>query len=259
MTMSKYKYFLFSDPHGCFEELRSSLEKAGFKEDNNNHIMVGLGDYFDRGSQSSEIYDFLTNKKFKERVYLVRGNHDEMLINFFETDGKGSTYFNCAFNGMSRTIESFSKINLNYQLLNIMPEHYIALINENYPDLHSWLTMTLKDGFQIDNYILTHAGLKHQIVIDENSEEETEEWIIDTWNITPNFVKYYNKENDNFKYVFGHWHAERLREDFGYETSAETFIHNNGKFIGLDAATNVSGFVNVYIIESDQLPKELKI
>ena len=71
-------YFVCSDIHGFYDEWMNSLSEIGFDKDNPNHILVVLGDIFDRGSQPLDIYRFLKNLP-KERRILIRGNHEQLL------------------------------------------------------------------------------------------------------------------------------------------------------------------------------------
>ena len=155
--MSTYKYFIFSDTHGCYDFLMESLTAAGFNIEDPSHILVGAGDYFDRGEQSEKLYKFFKSRKLKNRIYLVRGNHDDMLLDFLT--GLDDGFFNAIYNGMSETIESFSKLPLNLSMLQLDPNYYVDKIKENYPRLFKWLSTSLKRGFQIDNYKITHAGM----------------------------------------------------------------------------------------------------
>lgn len=243
----KYKYFIFSDTHGCYDELMDSLHKAGFQINNKAHILIGAGDYFDRGSQSANIYAFLFSDKLKNRVYLIRGNHDDMFLDFLS--GKDNGYFNCVYNGLANTIESFSNLKVNLSMLLYSPEFYTQEIIACNPHLIDWLT-SMKKGFQIDNYIITHAGLTN---VNAAEADKPAEWCIDNWALTPEFVKKYKP--DNHTHIVGHWHARQLRDEFNQKASDETFIYD--KFIGIDACTNSSGFVNIYVIESENLPAVL--
>ena len=71
-------YFVSSDIHGYFDEWMNALSEAGFDKENPNHILIVLGDIFDRGRQPLEIYKFLRNLP-KEKRILVRGNHEQLL------------------------------------------------------------------------------------------------------------------------------------------------------------------------------------
>lgn len=242
------KYFLFSDTHGCFEALVSSLDAAEFDIKNPNHYLIGVGDYFDRGDRNGQIYKFLSSEELRDRVYLVKGNHDEMLENFLI--GFDDGFFNSVYNGLNKTIGNFAQVKFSLAMLQYEPDFYRHKIDLHYPKLRNFL-QSMKKGFQLDNYIIVHAGFTNKNSLKDWLEPN---WVIDNWCKTPKFVKNFpDKENI---YIFGHWHAKELREKFGYIISDRIFKHEN--FIGLDARTIVSGFVNIFVIESDNFPKELE-
>lgn len=72
------KFFVTSDIHGFYYEFIRDLTNAGFDINNQNHVLIVLGDIFDRGKQPLEIYKFLRELP-KERRILVRGNHELLL------------------------------------------------------------------------------------------------------------------------------------------------------------------------------------
>lgn len=79
MVAEKTKtYFVCSDIHGFYKELINSLSSSGFDRFNINHILIVLGDIFDRGKHPWEIFKFLTRLP-RERVILVKGNHEYLL------------------------------------------------------------------------------------------------------------------------------------------------------------------------------------
>ena len=45
--------------HGYFDEWMTSLNESGFDFNNKDHILVVLGDIFDRGRQPKDVYKFL--------------------------------------------------------------------------------------------------------------------------------------------------------------------------------------------------------
>lgn len=73
------KYFIFSDVHGCFDELMTGLKTSGFDINNEEHIIISCGDNFDRGVQNLKVFNFL-NDLPKDRKHLIRGNHEYMLL-----------------------------------------------------------------------------------------------------------------------------------------------------------------------------------
>jgi diadenosine tetraphosphatase ApaH/serine/threonine PP2A family protein phosphatase len=75
------KAIIVSDLHGDLESLVHILKEANVLEklnQNNNAVIVFLGDYGDRGSYSVEVYHIVLKLKllFPQQVILMRGNHE---------------------------------------------------------------------------------------------------------------------------------------------------------------------------------------
>ena len=62
------------DLHGCYTNLMSSLDKAGF--DPVQDLLVSVGDLIDRGQESFECLDLINQPWFRA----VRGNHEQMML-----------------------------------------------------------------------------------------------------------------------------------------------------------------------------------
>ena len=171
--------------------------------------------------------------------------------------GHNNGVFDTIYNGFGKTIGNFAQIKVNIDMLGYNPEFYIRKMNKNYPKMMDFLN-SMEDGFVLDNYIFTHGGFSQ---INKYQRWEKPIWKLDHWADTQYFI-------DNFKtedvsdtlvgkiFVLGHWHARRLREAFSMMPSDRAFQYKN--YIGLDASTNSSGFVNILVIESENLPKKLE-
>lgn len=231
------KYFVFGDIHGSYNVFEKDLVSIGFDIKNPDHILLGVGDYFDRGNQSLEIYRFLTSMQRINRVYLVIGNHDAFFLDYLL--GKDDGLFNIEYNGMWNTITSFVKSKVHQSKAYFFNEEYRDLINTNFQNLIPFLEK-MPHGYKIGNLIFTHAGLDYDFI--------SKTWKMNYWCQTPRFVAKFNKMQDH-TFIFGHWHAKKLNAAFGLPETHQTFIYKN--FIGLDACTNLSGFVNFYVFESD--------
>ena len=48
------RYYVISDVHGYYTQMKSALEKAGFFSDTTPHKLVMLGDLFDRGHEAKQ-------------------------------------------------------------------------------------------------------------------------------------------------------------------------------------------------------------
>jgi serine/threonine protein phosphatase 1 len=233
------KYFLFSDVHGEYDALITSLEAAGFDLSNNEHMLIGLGDYFDRGSQNEFVLAFLMAMQEQGRIKLIRGNHDEMLLGFL-TMNVVDAFHNLRYNGLDKTIDDLSREKVKFADL----PTYIAAkdrVLKNYPNLIEFLK-NMEEVINIDNYVLSHAGF---FARDDGT------LIVDNWNHTAIMVKYRAEFFDKSKtYIFGHWHAEKLNKLMNISTgNPYKFIYKN--FIGIDATTNITKKVTIHVIETD--------
>ena len=100
--MAEYKkIFVVSDVHGHCSLLKEALMKAGFDKDNQEHLLVCCGDYFDRGSENVDVLKFFERLKHK---VLLRGNHEDMLLKIFET---GKIMPHNYINGTMQTLSDF--------------------------------------------------------------------------------------------------------------------------------------------------------
>lgn len=69
------KYFIVSDVHGFYDELKKGLKEAGFDETNENHTLISLGDAMDRGPKPLEVIKYFNSLP---RKILIRGNHEDL-------------------------------------------------------------------------------------------------------------------------------------------------------------------------------------
>ena len=95
------KLFVVSDIHGYYTELMKALADAGFDKNNESHIFVSCGDLFDRGTENTAVYNFV---KSLDRKILIRGNHEDMLI---QTLDRGYIDYANVSNGSDVTVDEF--------------------------------------------------------------------------------------------------------------------------------------------------------
>lgn len=226
------KWFVFSDPHGNLTALKQGLHKAGYNEHNQEHRLLGLGDYFDRGNENLEMLNFLYEKLRTGKIRLLLGNHDAFLLDYLK--GKSDGLFNMIQNGMLNTVNEFSGLNVSKENLHLMYHAFRDIIRSKYPQLCTMLKQ-MQDSYVIKNYVFTHAGMTNI----------AGEWGIDNWANTPHFVKNYDPKDKI--YVFGHWSAIKLKKLFNDTTDSPIFTYKN--FIGLDGTTTLTNEVPVMVIE----------
>lgn len=78
--LNKYNRIkVFGDIHGCYTALKEVIKSETLDDDT---FYIFLGDFFDRGIENAEVFDFLFKNKDAENVLLLRGNHEKHLLNF---------------------------------------------------------------------------------------------------------------------------------------------------------------------------------
>lgn len=75
-------YFVISDIHSFYNEMISALDSAGYDKNNKNHVLISLGDLFDRGPDSKKCLEFINSIPDTNKV-LIRGNHEDLMEDVF--------------------------------------------------------------------------------------------------------------------------------------------------------------------------------
>ena len=97
------KLIAVSDIHGCFYSFMNLLEKCEYQEEND--ILVCIGDYIDRGKNSYELLEYLIDlqkRVGKEKCVCLLGNHEDMAMYDIES-------WRIPQNGSSKTRKSLIK------------------------------------------------------------------------------------------------------------------------------------------------------
>lgn len=230
------KIFAFSDCHGFANELIDALDKAGFDKTNPDHLLVGCGDYFDRGGQPYEVMKFLNSVKHK---VLVKGNHEQLLIDAINRGYPGwHDYSNGTFDTICNLCNADRWDTFEDCCIKIdgMAKHWVSKM-VNY--------------YETENYIFVHSFVP--LNIDDWREAHQKAWDNAMWG-NP-----YDLAQQGFlpdkTLVFGHWHCStgwaltEGRSEFGEDAKFDIF-HGDG-FISIDACTAHTGKVNVLVLEDE--------
>ena len=277
-----------SDVHGYYDELKESLEKEGYDENDPNMLLIDCGDFFDRGRQAVEVYKYYKRLSDEGKAIILRGNHTTMLIEFLE--GVDSS-FNFAHNGLDKTIDSFLGDTASWStfwlyihefkdvapsiygdrvlpileepeavpaeiLFDVFQEYAREKINEEYPELLEWLKER-PYYYETKNYIFTHASIQGDCEDwhkpDYSSYTFWTPWEYLTWDNGSFFTK--EIKNTDKTIVVGHFYTDAIREKFGLNVSGTNSIlrTNDGKKIYIDTCTPITHRVNVLTIMDEEL------
>lgn len=203
-----------SDIHGCYNHLVKLLLKVDYNPDKDQLIL--LGDYVDRGTRNLATLNFVKDLVEKYGAIALRGNHDQMLLDWLESPSEHSfTYF---MNGGLDTIKEFVVNPNDIACLDTYIDWSVQ-IKEKYKDIIEFLN-SLPYYYETDKYIFVHAGINPFLKDWRNTTKDEFIWIRDE------FLD--NDHNSEKTVIHGHTPTKYLHD------SADICFGN--KKIGIDGA-----------------------
>jgi serine/threonine protein phosphatase 1 len=144
------RIFAVGDIHGCRQKLEQLLVKIDWRPEN-HELLVFLGDYIDRGPDSYGVVERVLELKnrWRERVVVLKGNHEQMFINFI--CGRENLSLNS--NGVAWTLRSYDR-------------------NKPFPVSHIKFYEELVLYHETEHHIFVHAGLKPGVPLADQTEED---------------------------------------------------------------------------------------
>ena len=79
------RILVIGDIHGGLRALIQVLDRANV---NKNDTLIFLGDYVDGWSESPQLIDFLIDLAKSQKCIFIRGNHDQLFLDWLETNDK---------------------------------------------------------------------------------------------------------------------------------------------------------------------------
>jgi hypothetical protein len=251
------KLFCCSDLHSYFTPFKKALDYNGFEPGNPDHLLVVCGDVFDRGPESKEILEFLTNLT---NVVLVKGNHEDLMEKVWE---RGYCKQHDLSNGTLRTIEDLCYTYANEDLHDaiklseeLLTPFFARMVNyfetKNYVFVHGWIPMKYDSTKKFAEY-------SEPTLFDDNWREG--DWESARW-----FNGMSKARNGCIvpgkTTVCGHWHCsyghmiESLKTDdwlteFEEDAVWEPYVADG--IIAIDRCTAHTGEVNIVVLEDDLL------
>ena len=248
------RYYVTADPHGFYTPLKKALEEKGYFSDPEPHKLIICGDLFDRGREALIMQDFVLEEMAKDRIILVRGNHEDLLQDYVDnncmpeshhlSNGTVGTVMQLTDFSEARALTDFVKMAQEMRKTPLMTKILPSMINYyeagNYIFVHGWIPCVQnKYGYvKIPNW---------------RTEAFEEEWYFARWMNGMEVWKSVKEEGKTI--VCGHWHAsyghsvyEGKGPQNGLGADFTPFIADG--IIALDACTALSGFVNCIVVEA---------
>jgi len=158
------RLYVIGDVHGCLgklEEVNVQIEDDLNARPPDDWRIVYLGDFVDRGPESRGVIDFVIGQMAARRVYALRGNHDQFMIDFLgERDPTAFQIW--VSNGGIQTLASYG----------IAPDRIaragdtagLAKLHEAFldalPEGHGPFLAGLPHMVRLGDYAFVHAGVR---------------------------------------------------------------------------------------------------
>lgn len=229
---NKKRILTISDIHGCYDELEKLLDISNYNPESDQLIL--LGDYIDRGQQSESVLE-LVIKLVKEGAIALRGNRDQMFLDFLLKNDSLSHQLYLQNGGLS-TLESY----VGHDWFDGHPtfeELYQAkkFIMNNYSD-HVTFLYHLPYYHEIDKYLFVHAGINPDLSDWRNTSEKDFIWIREQFLFS-------RHRNDDLVVIHGHTPSKNTHGSHDID-----FRYNR---IGIDGACAYGGQLNCLIIDGE--------
>ena len=251
--------------------MHQALIKHGFDENNKEHILISLGDIFDRGNQNYEMYEYLKNFP-KDRKILIRGNHEYLLQKLLrDKEPKAHDFSNGTVNTVMEISDALSDKKYWKDRCDVL-----KLISD-WIDSDEWVNY-----YELDRFIFVHSFIPVRLMGDAKKKyAEYPPYRVEMECVYNGFTNYLTQLNDfreckakarwetatwGCPYVLfegglfdkevkkgkvlvcGHWSASDFHEHYeGIEDNNNIF--NGANMIALDGKTPFSHHVNVLVLE----------
>lgn len=175
---SNNEYIIIGDVHGCIDEFKTLLKKQGFpinekgyiesNDQNSNKSIVLLGDFVDKASEKklTQTIEFIYKNFYhlnqeRQRFYLIRGNHEEMVYRYITNDPSIKT-----------TPKDLKKKELYYNTVGLLEKnnHLKELFLELYAECSIWLKYDYSEHFSAT---LTHAPCPEKYLTKKDDESSS--------------------------------------------------------------------------------------
>lgn len=237
-------YFLFSDVHGCLNEMNELLKYW----DTDREQLIYLGDMIDRGYDSFGVVKKLMDLKteYNDKVIILRGNHDDQFIKWLKLPPYLRMYY--YDENLHSTLKSFYKHNNDLkQFQKDTRKQRADYIRKNFPEVIRFMN-NLPYFYETFYCIFVHAGINLNLK-NWRKDKESMLWIRD---------EYLYSDHMSIKRIFSGHTPTRLLND--KKNDDNIWIANTGDKIVIDGGCVFGGQLNgVKINENGQILDIIKI
>lgn len=236
------KLFVVSDVHSYLTEMKQALDKAGFDQNNPEHLFIGCGDYFDRGNESQQMLDYLLQLPNK---VLVRGNHEDLMRDMCD---RGYPLSHDTSNRTAHTAYDLAPNTSDWKVICSVAYHKLKPLYDE-----------MVDYFETRHYIFCHSWIPRHTWIPSGKDwrhARNSAWESARW-VNPFKAAEATGNNTGKIIVHGHWSnsyywaIKNGTSEYGDDACFDICKHNG--CIGLDTCTALTHRVNVLVLKDELL------
>lgn len=214
--------FIVSDIHGMYKQFEEIL-----KHWDKESLLVILGDMIDRGEYSYEVVQRVMElqKQYPDKVIVMKGNHEDMLMYYIDGRMKDPTPF--LVNGGSEMLRSFIK-DLDEEAV----EQNAEILKTKFAAEMEFLR-NARSFYRKGNLLIAHAGFDSSLEDWQETNPQDFLWI----------RNHYEKENKTgLISIFGHTPTRNMHE------IDDIWFSPCGTYIGIDGGCAYGGQLNALLI-----------
>jgi serine/threonine protein phosphatase 1 len=223
---------VISDIHGEIKLFERLLADVNYNSSQDQLIL--LGDYVDRGPNSRKVLEKVIELK-SDGAFVLKGNHEDMMIKALTTDEEYSWKNWINRNGGRKTLESYG-LNESEFVVQDDEQFIKPMLHDETLDRHLNFIQKLDHFIELEEYIFVHAGV-HPIQPLEETDPYTFMWIRE---------EFYSAYSGQKTIVFGHTPAMHLH-------GKHSIFFGKNRIIGIDGGAVFGGQLNCLELPSKEV------
>jgi hypothetical protein len=178
--VKKNAIYVIPDIHGAFDLLKLICDRILplRKSDGGRDILVLLGDYIDRHIDSPKVIDFCIElkKKYGDQVFCIMGNHEFLVLKTlniipgknYSLQDRAAAYKMWLSNGGNETLFTYMQLKGIQETWSDLPFNRLFDV---IPKAHKQFFLSLKKGYEFENFTFVHGGTVPDEPIDKQDME----------------------------------------------------------------------------------------
>ena len=231
------KTFVIGDIHGGLKAIQQVLALGNVQP---NDLLIFLGDYVDGWSDSANVLDFLIDISQKQNCIFIKGNHDDLLLNYLKNNETPSEWL---VHGGQLTVDIYKNIptktkEKHIAFLENLQNYYLDSHNRLF--IHAGFTSLKGVAFEYFKPMFYWDRTLWELAL------STDENLLKTAPNYPNRLKIYHE------IYIGHTPVTRIGASIPVHKNTVWNMDTGAGFLGKLSMVNVG--TKAYI-QSDELPK----